>query len=36
LTPIPGAAHWPAYDTGTRATAIFAEKLEVESDPASA
>ena len=31
-----GDPGWPAYDTGTRATAIFTEKLEVESDPAGA
>jgi para-nitrobenzyl esterase len=31
-----GDPGWPAYDTDTRATAIFTEKLEVESDPAGA
>jgi para-nitrobenzyl esterase len=31
-----GDPGWPAYDSDTRATAIFAEKLEVESDPAGA
>jgi para-nitrobenzyl esterase len=30
-----GDPGWPAYDTDTRATAIFTEKLEVASDPAS-
>jgi para-nitrobenzyl esterase len=31
-----GDPGWPAYDSNTRATAIFTEKLEVESDPAGA
>jgi para-nitrobenzyl esterase len=29
-----GDPGWPAYDTDTRATGIFTEKLEVASDPA--
>jgi para-nitrobenzyl esterase len=29
-----GDPGWPAYDTDTRSTAIFTEKLEVASDPA--
>jgi para-nitrobenzyl esterase len=29
-----GDPGWPAYDTGSRATGIFTEKLEVVSDPA--
>ena len=29
-----GDPGWPAYDAGTRATALFTEKLDVVSDPA--